>query len=1056
MESRTNSALFKRAEQLRRWEESETNKEPASARVVSRRIQFSDGCVFLSACAAGDKEEVIKLIRQGADIDTPNVDGLTALHQACIDDNLDMVEFLVEHGADINRGDHEGWTPLHATASCGFLSIARYLIEHNSDVAAVNNDGELPIDIAETEAMEELLERETQLRGIDCEAARSQEERQMLADTSRWLEGDPASARLLQPHPRTGATPLHVAAAKGYIRVMSMLVQGGSELNIQDIDGWTPLHAAAHWGQREACQLLCENMADMEVRNYVGQTCFDVADPDIIRLLEECKKRQAIILRERPEVYNNRGNARNQSPPKRRSSVTRTPQIEKAAIQASSKITDKVPGAVIMVDEEKENSSGELSSPVAPLAVQESFEERAKPATTPANTTTSVPTSTKDNSPRVTSSSGPPSRPPPPPATDVDALPSSPSQQSGQMIESEEDIPSWRRPGSFRSRQAANAANGSGALNHTPAKPEREGLNRSISQPLTPVTAVTSSSSSATPQSSSTTSSNLASTASSISSSTSALSTDTEVTLRRAHSFESDERFYSRLLELKRRIKANSLPLLAAASLTPILSGSSSGGEDANGGGSPTTTTNTIHSTNNRSRVEQTLQLDDDLEQVVLRVKSRLGTECPVEQTTTATLVLSQPSVPSSANQPIRRSFVPPVRDEESETQRKAHAKRVRETRRSTQGVTLEEVKTAEQLAKKKQAETPSVPTTTTTTITSEVPESADSKSELERRPSWRLCINDNNKNKFSLEDSRSKNNGGGGGVNASSTITSSTADTVITIPLRRSKAQEEEIKETTKENAAAATPATIQRRRRPKRRSTGVVQIDMEDFDPSGKDNTSSSQTGDSEPHSDDSESLSDRGSSSRQVSRPSSLGSSISDVRDDPPAANTQPSTPITSQQQPTMAAAAAAVASGAMTPNGDIDYKKLWEESQVENERLRDRLRSTHEELAKCKDQLDNAFQVSNARNAMTEAEKRERRALERKLSEMEEELKQLQKLKAENEKLKAENRALTRVVSKLTANATLASSSSSSNSSSYYSPSANSATSSSSSSSYIGGK
>lgn len=37
------------------------------------------------------------------------------------------------------------------------------------------------------------------------------------------------------------------------------------------------------------------------------------------------------------------------------------------------------------------------------------------------------------------------------------------------------------------------------------------------------------------------------------------------------------------------------------------------------------------------------------------------------------------------------------------------------------------------------------------------------------------------------------------------------------------------EIKETTKESAAAATPATIQRRRRPKRRSTGVVQIDME-----------------------------------------------------------------------------------------------------------------------------------------------------------------------------------------------------------------------------------
>lgn len=48
---------------------------------------------------------------------------------------------------------------------CVFILLLRYLIEHNADVAAVNNDGELPIDIAETEAMEELLDRETQLRG---------------------------------------------------------------------------------------------------------------------------------------------------------------------------------------------------------------------------------------------------------------------------------------------------------------------------------------------------------------------------------------------------------------------------------------------------------------------------------------------------------------------------------------------------------------------------------------------------------------------------------------------------------------------------------------------------------------------------------------------------------------------------------------------------------------------------------------------------------------------------------------------------------------------------
>ena len=80
--------------------------------------------------------------------------------QACIDDNLDMVEFLVANGADVDRGDNEGWTPLHATASCGFLSIARFLLDHGSNVAAVNNDGELAIDISESDEMEELLQKE--------------------------------------------------------------------------------------------------------------------------------------------------------------------------------------------------------------------------------------------------------------------------------------------------------------------------------------------------------------------------------------------------------------------------------------------------------------------------------------------------------------------------------------------------------------------------------------------------------------------------------------------------------------------------------------------------------------------------------------------------------------------------------------------------------------------------------------------------------------------------------------------------------------------------------
>lgn len=81
IETRSNSALFKRAEQLKRWEESDTNRESITPKQKPQKVKFSSGCVFLAACASGDKEEVLRLIEKGADIDTANVDGLTALHQ---------------------------------------------------------------------------------------------------------------------------------------------------------------------------------------------------------------------------------------------------------------------------------------------------------------------------------------------------------------------------------------------------------------------------------------------------------------------------------------------------------------------------------------------------------------------------------------------------------------------------------------------------------------------------------------------------------------------------------------------------------------------------------------------------------------------------------------------------------------------------------------------------------------------------------------------------------------------------------------------------------------
>lgn len=362
LETRSSSALFKRAEQLKRWEQSETNREPAQPRQVARKIKFSDDCVFLAACAAGDKEEVVRLLQKGADINTGNVDGLTALHQACIDDDLDMVEFLVEQGADINRGDNEGWTPLHATASCGFISIAKYLIEQGCNLAAVNNDGELALDIAEKVEMEDMLQQHINKAGIDCDQARSEEERSMLNDARAWRSGAPGKDSM---HPRTGATALHVAAAKGYIKVMNILLQARCDVNMQDFDGWTPLHGAAHWGQLEACKLLVDNFCDMDIKNYAGQTAFDVADADILKDLEELKQKQSTIMKDHPQIINKK----QPSIPKKRisTSTDSTVTTQESPEILEEETPNKVKKVEVEIQSDKDDSSTGTNSDVGKI-----------------------------------------------------------------------------------------------------------------------------------------------------------------------------------------------------------------------------------------------------------------------------------------------------------------------------------------------------------------------------------------------------------------------------------------------------------------------------------------------------------------------------------------------------------------------------------------------------------------------------------------------------------------------------------------------------------------
>jgi protein phosphatase 1 regulatory subunit 12A len=131
-----------------------------------------------------------------------------------------MVRFLVNHGSDINAQDNEGWTPLHAAVCCGNILIVKFLCEKGSDITVANSDKELAVDLAEDDEIRAYLEQKLFAKGVTADECRGYEEKTIMRDCMEWIR---AGKYLDKPHKKTGATALHVAASKGYNKLICKL-----------------------------------------------------------------------------------------------------------------------------------------------------------------------------------------------------------------------------------------------------------------------------------------------------------------------------------------------------------------------------------------------------------------------------------------------------------------------------------------------------------------------------------------------------------------------------------------------------------------------------------------------------------------------------------------------------------------------------------------------------------------------------------------------------------------------------------------------------------------
>jgi uncharacterized protein len=163
------------------------------------------------AAMRGDLETVLGLLKQGADVNAAQADGMTGLHWAGANGKVEIAQALIQAGANLEPVTRHGsHTPLHVAARHGRGPVVRVLLDAGADPRALTSSGATPLHQA--------------VLGGSTEAA--------LALLARGVEVDARESAWDQ-------TPLHFAASLDRVDVLKVLLEHGADAN-----AYTRLHDA--------------------------------------------------------------------------------------------------------------------------------------------------------------------------------------------------------------------------------------------------------------------------------------------------------------------------------------------------------------------------------------------------------------------------------------------------------------------------------------------------------------------------------------------------------------------------------------------------------------------------------------------------------------------------------------------------------------------------------------------------------------------------------------------------------------------------------------------
>ncbi len=230
---------------------------------------FIDGESLLTkAIEKKDRELFDLLIEKGIDVNLTNDDfyGSTQLMACSGYENLEFARLLVAKGARIDQQDKSGDSVIHWSAYSGQIAFTAFLLDHNArtDIKSVHANGAMDVALKEYQnSISDLLI----YRGKGANQISPEARVLAYAIKSNDLEKlESLSGKFDADQKDEAGTPfVALAAERGFLEIVKMLVEAGADVDAMNAVGHTALNRAVFFGKADVVDYLLEKKADVNV-----------------------------------------------------------------------------------------------------------------------------------------------------------------------------------------------------------------------------------------------------------------------------------------------------------------------------------------------------------------------------------------------------------------------------------------------------------------------------------------------------------------------------------------------------------------------------------------------------------------------------------------------------------------------------------------------------------------------------------------------------------------------------------------------------------------------